>query len=274
MRDSLFQTIRTTHLSFHAQFDLGKEVRVKVFTLLRGSCTNNSELLSPPAELVLQPSGTGKTKIWEWAIAQKRPCFRDATRGSLVGPAVFNNRGEQMVPIMNHGHTIPNYKDIMLYLPQSQPSTSPRQPSSVVLKYGQWDTSIHLSSPPISALPVCLECIPGWDHHGNIDKSRKMFEDKILQKLHLSRGQWNEIDPRGVTMRSHHARGPSAPCTPRSGAWPGGQHPPGFSLPDRGLFPGKGRKADVQSQWGNVPDLNLLWIHHIIKSSLQTKLPG
>uniref|UniRef100_A0A3B3QPJ2 Interleukin 13 receptor, alpha 2 n=1 Tax=Paramormyrops kingsleyae TaxID=1676925 RepID=A0A3B3QPJ2_9TELE len=50
-------TIRTTHRSFHAQFDLGKEVQVKVFTLLRGPCTNNSELLSPPAELVLKPSG-------------------------------------------------------------------------------------------------------------------------------------------------------------------------------------------------------------------------
>ncbi|XP_048861232.1 interleukin-13 receptor subunit alpha-2-like [Brienomyrus brachyistius] len=83
-------TIRTTRLSFHAQFDLGKEVQVKVSTLLRGSCTNNSEILSPPSELVLQPPGGGNgPKIAGFGCIFHRKEFMECT---------WNETGEQPGP--------------------------------------------------------------------------------------------------------------------------------------------------------------------------------
>ncbi|XP_035289679.1 interleukin-13 receptor subunit alpha-2-like isoform X3 [Anguilla anguilla] len=52
-------TIRTTHLSYSAQFDLEKDVHVRVHTLLRGPCVNGSEVQSPGAEVVLKPPDKG-----------------------------------------------------------------------------------------------------------------------------------------------------------------------------------------------------------------------
>ncbi|KAL4659695.1 interleukin-13 receptor subunit alpha-2-like isoform X1, partial [Arapaima gigas] len=51
--------IRTTLLEYSANFDLGKDVHVKVQTLLRGPCTENAELQSPPAEVLLPPADKG-----------------------------------------------------------------------------------------------------------------------------------------------------------------------------------------------------------------------
>ncbi|KAJ8348197.1 hypothetical protein SKAU_G00267860 [Synaphobranchus kaupii] len=54
-------TIRTTDLSYNAQFDLEKDVRVRVHTLLGGPCVNGSEVQSPGAEVVLKPPDKGST---------------------------------------------------------------------------------------------------------------------------------------------------------------------------------------------------------------------
>lgn len=52
--------IRTTKRTYSAQFDLGKEVKVRVYTLLRGSCTNGSEVKSARyTELIQKPASTG-----------------------------------------------------------------------------------------------------------------------------------------------------------------------------------------------------------------------
>ncbi|KAG7484750.1 hypothetical protein MATL_G00053320 [Megalops atlanticus] len=52
-------TIRTTQLSYSAQFDLEKDARVRVSTLLRGPCVNGSEVYSLPVEAVLKPLRKG-----------------------------------------------------------------------------------------------------------------------------------------------------------------------------------------------------------------------
>ncbi|KAI1903608.1 hypothetical protein AGOR_G00028950 [Albula goreensis] len=52
-------TIRTIHLNYRAQFDLEKDVRVRVFTMLKGSCVDGSEVLSPGVEAVLKPPNKG-----------------------------------------------------------------------------------------------------------------------------------------------------------------------------------------------------------------------
>ncbi|XP_036404377.1 interleukin-13 receptor subunit alpha-2 [Megalops cyprinoides] len=55
-----WRAVRTVRLSYSIQFDLEKDIRVKVQTMLRGPCTGGaSELQSPPAELHLQPPKTG-----------------------------------------------------------------------------------------------------------------------------------------------------------------------------------------------------------------------
>ncbi|XP_033877077.1 interleukin-13 receptor subunit alpha-2-like [Acipenser ruthenus] len=54
-----WKTVRTTHLKHSARFDLGKEAKVKVQSLLKGQCTNGSELQSVWAERTLQPSQEG-----------------------------------------------------------------------------------------------------------------------------------------------------------------------------------------------------------------------
>ncbi|XP_018607862.1 interleukin-13 receptor subunit alpha-2-like isoform X1 [Scleropages formosus] len=51
--------IRTVRLKYSTHFDLEKDVHVKVWTLLRGPCVNNTELQSPPAEVILQPPDKG-----------------------------------------------------------------------------------------------------------------------------------------------------------------------------------------------------------------------
>ncbi|XP_036381448.1 interleukin-13 receptor subunit alpha-2-like [Megalops cyprinoides] len=51
--------IRTTQLSYSAQFDLEKDAHVRVSTLLRGPCVNGSEVQSLPVEAVLKPHRKG-----------------------------------------------------------------------------------------------------------------------------------------------------------------------------------------------------------------------
>ncbi|XP_028977105.1 interleukin-13 receptor subunit alpha-2 isoform X1 [Esox lucius] len=51
--------IRTVRTWYSAQFDLEKEVRVRISTLLRGACVNGTEIMSPVSETVLTPTFTG-----------------------------------------------------------------------------------------------------------------------------------------------------------------------------------------------------------------------
>ncbi|KAJ7996649.1 hypothetical protein DPEC_G00239230 [Dallia pectoralis] len=51
--------IRTVRTWYSAQFDLEKEVRVRISTLLRGACVNGTELMSPFTEIVIKPTLTG-----------------------------------------------------------------------------------------------------------------------------------------------------------------------------------------------------------------------
>ncbi|KAA8587030.1 hypothetical protein FQN60_000866 [Etheostoma spectabile] len=58
-RDS-WTAIRSNRKTYSAQFDLMKDVRVRVYTLLSGPCTNGTMLKSTSyAELVQKPPGTG-----------------------------------------------------------------------------------------------------------------------------------------------------------------------------------------------------------------------
>jgi len=55
------QAIRTPRLEHAAQFDLMKEVRVRVYTVLSGPCTGGSVVKSSRyTELVQKPTGTGQ----------------------------------------------------------------------------------------------------------------------------------------------------------------------------------------------------------------------
>lgn len=56
-----WQAIRTPGRSYSAQFDLMKDIRVKVFTLLSGPCTNGTMVKSKSyTELVQKPLSTGQ----------------------------------------------------------------------------------------------------------------------------------------------------------------------------------------------------------------------
>nr|XP_015206590.1 PREDICTED: interleukin-13 receptor subunit alpha-2 [Lepisosteus oculatus] len=55
-------TIRTKNFNYSAQFDLGKEVQVKIQTLLRGQCSNGTDVLSLPAEKTVLPSRNGSSE--------------------------------------------------------------------------------------------------------------------------------------------------------------------------------------------------------------------
>lgn len=60
------QVIRTPGRFYSAQFDLMKDVKVRVYTVLRGLCTNGTTLMSSHyAEVVQKPSNTGQTVRWK-----------------------------------------------------------------------------------------------------------------------------------------------------------------------------------------------------------------
>lgn len=65
-----WQVIRTSRRSYSAQFDLMKDVRVRVYTLLNGPCTNNTMIKSTNyTEVVQKPSSTGQSlKSYRCAI--------------------------------------------------------------------------------------------------------------------------------------------------------------------------------------------------------------
>lgn len=57
-----WQAIRTSSRSYSAQFDLMKDVRVRVYTLLSGPCTNGTLIKSTKyTEVVQKPSSTGQS---------------------------------------------------------------------------------------------------------------------------------------------------------------------------------------------------------------------
>ncbi|KAM8899101.1 interleukin-13 receptor subunit alpha-2 isoform 2-T2 [Spinachia spinachia] len=57
-----WDAVRTTRTEYSAQFDLMKDVRVRVYTVLSGPCTNGTTIKSSgSAELVQKPSTTGVT---------------------------------------------------------------------------------------------------------------------------------------------------------------------------------------------------------------------
>ncbi|XP_028276643.1 interleukin-13 receptor subunit alpha-2 isoform X2 [Parambassis ranga] len=56
-----WSTLRTGRRTYSAQFDLMKDIRVRVYTLLSGSCTNNSLLMSNYTEWIQKPPSTGVT---------------------------------------------------------------------------------------------------------------------------------------------------------------------------------------------------------------------
>lgn len=56
------QPIRTFKRTYTAQFDLMKDVRVRVYTLLRGPCTNDTLIKSSSyTEVVQKPPSTGQS---------------------------------------------------------------------------------------------------------------------------------------------------------------------------------------------------------------------
>lgn len=56
------QAVRTNRNTYSAQFDLMREVRVRVYTLLRGPCTNGTLVKSSNcAQLVQAPSSAGES---------------------------------------------------------------------------------------------------------------------------------------------------------------------------------------------------------------------
>lgn len=57
-----WSAIRTMRTTYSAQFDLMKDIRVRVYTLLGGPCTNNTMIMSTNyAEVIQKPSNTGLT---------------------------------------------------------------------------------------------------------------------------------------------------------------------------------------------------------------------
>lgn len=63
-----WQAIRTTIRTYSAQFDLMKDVRVRVYTLLSGPCTNGSMIKSTSyTEVVQKPPGAGQSyRFYRW----------------------------------------------------------------------------------------------------------------------------------------------------------------------------------------------------------------
>lgn len=58
-----WQAVRTNKNTYSAQFDLMREVRVRVYTLLRGPCTNGTVVKSSNCtQLVQRPSSAGESQ--------------------------------------------------------------------------------------------------------------------------------------------------------------------------------------------------------------------
>lgn len=60
-----WQTSRTPMTTYSAQFDLSKDVQIRVYTILNGECTNNTMIKSENyAEMVLKPPSTGQPLMY------------------------------------------------------------------------------------------------------------------------------------------------------------------------------------------------------------------
>ncbi|XP_041750107.1 interleukin-13 receptor subunit alpha-2 isoform X1 [Coregonus clupeaformis] len=71
--------IRTVRTWYSAQFDLEKEVRVRISTLLRGACTNGTELKSPFTEIVLPPNNTVGSRVQGFGCVFYQKEFMECT---------------------------------------------------------------------------------------------------------------------------------------------------------------------------------------------------
>ncbi|KAL6463310.1 hypothetical protein MHYP_G00277010 [Metynnis hypsauchen] len=54
-----WRSVRTVRLSYEAQFDLEKPIQLRMLTLVKGACTNDTEVLGEEVELVHTPEHTG-----------------------------------------------------------------------------------------------------------------------------------------------------------------------------------------------------------------------
>lgn len=54
------QSVRTVKLTYAAQFDLEKPVKVRILTMLKCACTNGTEVQGEETEKVYTPEPTGK----------------------------------------------------------------------------------------------------------------------------------------------------------------------------------------------------------------------
>lgn len=54
------QSVRTVKLTYAAQFDLEKPVKVRILTMLKCACTNGTEVQGEEKEWVYTPEPTGK----------------------------------------------------------------------------------------------------------------------------------------------------------------------------------------------------------------------
>lgn len=56
----VLQSVRTVKLTYAAQFDLEKPVKVRILTVLKCACTNETEVQGEETEWVYTPEPTGK----------------------------------------------------------------------------------------------------------------------------------------------------------------------------------------------------------------------
>lgn len=58
----VIQIVRTHKLSYSAQFDLEKPIKIRIATLMKCTCTNGTEVQGEEADRVYTPDLTGKHK--------------------------------------------------------------------------------------------------------------------------------------------------------------------------------------------------------------------
>uniref|UniRef100_A0A667WZ43 Interleukin 13 receptor, alpha 2 n=1 Tax=Myripristis murdjan TaxID=586833 RepID=A0A667WZ43_9TELE len=133
--------IRTSKRTYSAQFDLGKQVQVRVYTLLKGSCTNGSEVKSLVGTAVQdfvcvfhrmeyveckwerdpkQPANSLPT-LYFWYLEQTEECPKYIISNGIRSGCTFT------------GKSLPDFTDINFCVNGSSPE-GPMKPSFITLQ--------------------------------------------------------------------------------------------------------------------------------------------
>ncbi|TRY57380.1 hypothetical protein DNTS_024961, partial [Danionella cerebrum] len=139
-----WRSIRTTRLSYAAQFDLEKPVRVKILTVLKCTCTNGTEVQGEETEMVYttEPTGLAESRIRDFhCIYYEREYMECTWESGSVQPPNSQHSLYYWHRDMNATKECPEYISL------SEVRKGCRFPHQTLVEFFQFNMCVNGSSP-------------------------------------------------------------------------------------------------------------------------------